>query len=121
MATKNQQGQQDAAASSAGETCLKIFFQAICPQDKGPGTRDVGAEGGAELPQTFQHIMAMVSGQVTAPESTSNMNKDEFRSRAAAVIPAEVRMFSGCKDAQTSADVSSSAGFSLPADAGPVR
>ena len=38
--------------------------------------------------------------------------------QAEKLIPAEVRMFSGCRDEQTSADVSNVAKFSLPDPAG---
>jgi hypothetical protein len=38
--------------------------------------------------------------------------------QAEKLIPAEVRMISGCKDEQTSADVSNVANFSLPDPAG---
>ncbi len=72
---------------------------------------------GAALPPGMQHIVALAMGQAKTPEPSNT--REEYRSRVAQIIPAEVRMFSGCKDAQTSADVSSSAGFSLPADAGP--
>ena len=37
---------------------------------------------------------------------------------AAALISADIRMWSGCEDAQTSADVSDVANFSLPDPAG---
>eukprot|EP00965_Chrysotila_dentata_P237009 6201642-Pleurochrysis_carterae.AAC.5 len=39
--------------------------------------------------------------------------------KCAQAIPAVVRMFSGCKDAQTSADVFDTSTFALPEDAGP--
>jgi len=38
--------------------------------------------------------------------------------QAEQLIPAEVRMISGCRDEQTSADVSNVANFSLPDPAG---
>jgi hypothetical protein len=63
------------------------------------------------------HIMALAMGQAEIPDPLNS--REEYRSRVAQVIPAEVRMISGYKDAQTSADVESSAGYSLPADAGP--
>eukprot|EP01063_Lacrimia_lanifica_P004662 TRINITY_DN1265_c0_g3_i1.p2 TRINITY_DN1265_c0_g3~~TRINITY_DN1265_c0_g3_i1.p2 ORF type:complete len:353 (+),score=140.72 TRINITY_DN1265_c0_g3_i1:62-1120(+) len=43
---------------------------------------------------------------------------DEYETRAASAI-ADVYMFSGCQDSQTSADVSNVASFGLPSDAGP--
>lgn len=42
-----------------------------------------------------------------------------FEEQAATAVPALVRMFSGCMDAQTSADVFDVASFKLPADSGP--
>eukprot|EP01063_Lacrimia_lanifica_P021175 TRINITY_DN28446_c0_g1_i1.p1 TRINITY_DN28446_c0_g1~~TRINITY_DN28446_c0_g1_i1.p1 ORF type:complete len:363 (+),score=174.03 TRINITY_DN28446_c0_g1_i1:57-1145(+) len=41
-----------------------------------------------------------------------------FEDRAAATVPAEVYMLSGCRDEQTSADVSNTASFQLPAHVG---
>jgi hypothetical protein len=42
----------------------------------------------------------------------------EMLARAEEMIPATVRMISGCRDEQTSADVSNVASFSLPDPAG---
>jgi metacaspase-1 len=42
----------------------------------------------------------------------------DFEGQAAELIPADVRMISGCQDAQTSADVSNVSAFSLPDPAG---
>ena len=42
----------------------------------------------------------------------------EFEGNAADVIPADVRMISGCQDSQTSADVGNVSQFSLPDPAG---
>jgi len=47
------------------------------------------------------------------------VNATNFDDRSAQAIPAVVRMFSGCKDAQTSADVFDTSTFALPEDAGP--
>lgn len=44
---------------------------------------------------------------------------ETYRARAQEVMPATVVMFSGCQDCQTSADVSNTASFDLPQDAGP--
>eukprot|EP00927_Polykrikos_kofoidii_P021686 TRINITY_DN20452_c0_g1_i1.p1 TRINITY_DN20452_c0_g1~~TRINITY_DN20452_c0_g1_i1.p1 ORF type:complete len:518 (+),score=87.26 TRINITY_DN20452_c0_g1_i1:68-1621(+) len=44
---------------------------------------------------------------------------ETFAQRANDVMPANVIMFSGCKDSQTSADVFNTASFGLPEDAGP--
>ena len=41
-----------------------------------------------------------------------------YYDNAKQAIPAEIRMISGCKDAQTSADVSDVASFQLPDPAG---
>ena len=38
----------------------------------------------------------------------------DFEGEAAALIPADVRMISGCQDAQTSADVANVSAFQLP-------
>jgi len=42
-----------------------------------------------------------------------------FGQRVDEIMPSNVIMFSGCKDSQTSADVSNTASFGLPSDAGP--
>lgn len=42
----------------------------------------------------------------------------DFEGEAAELIPANVRMISGCQDSQTSADVSNVSAFSLPDPAG---
>ena len=42
----------------------------------------------------------------------------DFEGSASSVIPADVRMISGCQDAQTSADVSNVGAFQLPDPAG---
>jgi len=47
------------------------------------------------------------------------MSDEEFAGKVKVCIPAEVKMISGCHDTQTSADVSSTASFELPANAGP--
>jgi len=46
-------------------------------------------------------------------------DREAFAARASEVMPATIIMFSGCQDCQTSADVSNTANFGLPADAGP--
>jgi len=46
-------------------------------------------------------------------------NPEEFNTKAAQAIPAEVHMFSGCRDEQTSADVYDVSSFGLPKDSGP--
>ena len=110
---------------------IKSLCASRCPppqEAKGGETKDgtrAAAPGGAGpagalaavFPPGMQHIMALAMNQAKTPDPSNS--REEYRSRVAQIIPAEVRMFSGCKDAQTSADVSSSAGFSLPADAGP--
>eukprot|EP00997_Jenningsia_sp_PLL12_P002353 NODE_1405_length_1172_cov_179.461264_g1150_i0.p1 GENE.NODE_1405_length_1172_cov_179.461264_g1150_i0~~NODE_1405_length_1172_cov_179.461264_g1150_i0.p1 ORF type:complete len:240 (+),score=48.20 NODE_1405_length_1172_cov_179.461264_g1150_i0:55-720(+) len=44
---------------------------------------------------------------------------EDYASRSAKAIPATVRMFSGCMDSQTSADVSNVSSFGLPEGTGP--
>eukprot|EP00755_Sulcionema_specki_P005068 Sspe_Gene.31724::Locus_15618_Transcript_1_1_Confidence_1.000_Length_1298::g.31724::m.31724 len=46
-------------------------------------------------------------------------SEEEYENNAAAAVPADVYMISGCQDKQTSADVSNVASFGLPPDAGP--
>jgi len=46
-------------------------------------------------------------------------DRAERAAKAREVMPGTVIMFSGCKDSQTSADVSNTASFGLPSDAGP--
>jgi hypothetical protein len=45
--------------------------------------------------------------------------EDDYANQSAQVIRADVRMFSGCRDSQTSADVHDVAHFGLPANSGP--
>ena len=52
-------------------------------------------------------------------QGLQGMDEDEFENRAISAIPAEVFMFSGCMDNQTSADVSNVESFGLPNSAGP--
>jgi len=55
-----------------------------------------------------------------AAENTTDINAEEdFDAKSETVIPSMVRIFSGCMDSQTSADVSDVSGFGLPADSGP--
>jgi hypothetical protein len=44
---------------------------------------------------------------------------EEYAEQSALAIRANVRMFSGCRDSQTSADVHDVAQFGLPANSGP--
>lgn len=53
------------------------------------------------------------------PRSADHNDRAAFAERAASAVAADVRMFSGCKDEQTSADVSNVASFGLPANSGP--
>lgn len=46
------------------------------------------------------------------------MSGGDFEGEAAELIPADVRMISGCQDTQTSADVSNVSSFQLPDPAG---
>lgn len=48
----------------------------------------------------------------------TNSTRDSFEGQAAELIPADVRMISGCQDSQTSADVSNVSAFQLPDPAG---
>jgi hypothetical protein len=45
-------------------------------------------------------------------------NMGDFEGKARELIPAQVRMISGCQDSQTSADVSNVSQFELPDPAG---
>jgi hypothetical protein len=46
-------------------------------------------------------------------------NREAYAARAAQAVAADVRMFSGCKDEQTSADVYDVSSFGLPTNCGP--
>lgn len=48
----------------------------------------------------------------------AEMTQEELQERAEELIKADVRLFSGCKDEQTSADVSNVESFALPDPAG---
>jgi hypothetical protein len=52
------------------------------------------------------------------PRFLSRDAKDSLASTPGALPAADIRMFSGCEDAQTSADVSSVGDFQLPDPAG---
>lgn len=47
------------------------------------------------------------------------VDPEEYAQQAAEAFPANVVMFSGCRDEQTSADVANVSSFGLPTDAGP--
>jgi len=64
-------------------------------------------------------LMAMASGGGGGMQPPSANNPQEFGEKAAQAIPAEVHMFSGCRDEQTSADVHDVSSFGLPPDCGP--
>ena len=103
---------------------MKSLCSAFCPPAGEHGdaqgssnTRDGGAAVSAGIPPGLQHILALATGQAKPPGA--NCSKEEYRSRVAQALPADVRMFSGCQDSQTSADVGDSSVFILPADAGP--
>eukprot|EP00802_Teleaulax_amphioxeia_P019374 Tamp_19604.p1 GENE.Tamp_19604~~Tamp_19604.p1 ORF type:complete len:391 (-),score=70.30 Tamp_19604:77-1144(-) len=68
-------------------------------------------------------LMAMASGGMASgggmPQPPSANNPAEFAAKAQQAIPAEVHMFSGCRDEQTSADVYDVSSFGLPEDSGP--
>ena len=53
------------------------------------------------------------------PDDDAAAHTQTFAQQAQEAIHADVRMFSGCKDTQTSADVHNVATFQIPADAGP--
>jgi len=57
-------------------------------------------------------------GKPSMPKPDPN-KPAEYAARAAQAVAADVRMFSGCKDEQTSADVYDVSSFGLPADTGP--
>jgi hypothetical protein len=46
---------------------------------------------------------------------------DQLEAKITEIIPGDIRMFSGCKDDQTSADVGSMAAFEIPAVVGPAQ
>jgi metacaspase-1 len=104
---------------------VKSLCSAFCPpaadnrEGQGSTTRDGPAAGSgpAGIPPGLQNIIALATGQAKPPDPKSS--REEYRSRVAQVLPADVRMFSGCQDNQTSADVGDSTVFSLPPDAGP--
>jgi hypothetical protein len=67
----------------------------------------------AEMHDTSKHVETIVSlfcGLIAM--------SGDFEGNAAELIPADVRMISGCQDAQTSADVSNVSEFQLPDPAG---
>lgn len=61
---------------------------------------------------------SVASTQLLRAKKAARAMSDELLAKAEAAIPAEVRMISGCKDSQTSADVSNVASFQLPDPAG---
>ncbi|KAJ9469328.1 Metacaspase-1 [Diplonema papillatum] len=52
-------------------------------------------------------------------QALGGLSTRDYETKARDAIPAEVLMFSGCKDSQTSADVSNVQSFGLPEDSGP--
>uniref|UniRef100_A0A7S0YNU0 Peptidase C14 caspase domain-containing protein n=1 Tax=Hemiselmis tepida TaxID=464990 RepID=A0A7S0YNU0_9CRYP len=89
-----------------------------------------GGGDGAKGPGGMAGLMALAGGagglaalagsggKPSMPKPDLN-NPQEFASRAAQAVAADVRMFSGCKDEQTSADVYDVSSFGLPANTGP--
>jgi len=80
------------------------------------GAGGAGAAGGAT---GMAGLMALAAGGKDGFKPPSTGDAQEFASKAAQIIAAEVRMFSGCKDEQTSADVYDVSSFGLPKDSGP--
>eukprot|EP00760_Papus_ankaliazontas_P019091 PhM_4_TR17878/c0_g2_i1/m.11050 len=68
----------------------------------------------AAVPKVVEFVKT-VAAQSTGERSRSF----EIQSERGDIISSDVIMFSGCKDEQTSADVSSTSSFQIPADAGP--
>eukprot|EP01001_Neometanema_parovale_P007500 NODE_3800_length_1161_cov_46.005780_g3614_i0.p1 GENE.NODE_3800_length_1161_cov_46.005780_g3614_i0~~NODE_3800_length_1161_cov_46.005780_g3614_i0.p1 ORF type:complete len:348 (-),score=98.54 NODE_3800_length_1161_cov_46.005780_g3614_i0:56-1099(-) len=52
-------------------------------------------------------------------QNQQEMDPNDYADRSAQAIPGDVRMFSGCRDDQTSADVSNVSQFQLPPGTGP--
>jgi hypothetical protein len=70
----------------------------------------------------FGNLSRAVGGavdNVTGKKQQPAQNERDFAAGAASVCKGEVRMFSGCMDNQTSADVSNVASFGLPKVQGP--
>jgi len=65
-------------------------------------------------------IAKFVAEQAGGSASDSSPTRNQFSADAAKAVPALVTMFSGCKDGQTSADVSNVQSFGLPTDCGPA-
>ena len=53
------------------------------------------------------------------PANDESADREAYVQQCKKAVPADVRMFSGCKDEQTSADVSNIASFGLPPASGP--
>eukprot|EP01061_Rhynchopus_euleeides_P034559 TRINITY_DN5839_c0_g2_i2.p2 TRINITY_DN5839_c0_g2~~TRINITY_DN5839_c0_g2_i2.p2 ORF type:complete len:349 (+),score=151.81 TRINITY_DN5839_c0_g2_i2:54-1100(+) len=66
----------------------------------------------------FLSLMENALGDVNE-RGLNGMDEGEYEDRAIEAIPADVYMFSGCMDNQTSADVGNVQSFGLPPDSGP--
>jgi len=87
------------------------------PQAHGHGNSSQGgAAGGMGM---LGELLPMLQGGESFKPPARGGDDAEFKEKAAKILPAEIRMFSGCRDEQTSADVSNTASFGLPADCGP--
>ena len=89
-----------AGVAALGDDACAVTF----PPQKHKGPRHARRSGGGAATSAFN------------PRADA-----AFIGRAASTIPGDVRVFSGCKDAQTSADVSNVASFGLPPVSGPEK
>lgn len=71
----------------------------------------------AQQERAFNHHSRAIMNHSRSVANTRDPG--EFARDAQQVLPATVVMFSGCKDEQTSADVSNTASFQLPSNSGP--
>lgn len=101
------------AGKAGGSDSLTAMASSVIGQDAGAVLAQIQS-----LSSTLNNLQSLTDALSGKAELTPE-KLQQFSGTAEQILPAEIRMFSGCSDAQTSADVSNTAAFSLPADCGP--
>ena len=84
------------------------------PFDQGGGGGGLRGGGGGLMGMAMMMAGGQAGGGAAPPKDAA-----AFAKKAAEAIPADIHMFSGCKDEQCSADVYDVSTFGLPKDSGP--
>tara|TARA_R110002050_G_scaffold57690_1_gene129887 strand:+ start:1304 stop:1798 length:495 start_codon:yes stop_codon:yes gene_type:complete len=103
---------------------FRKYFDFLCSQPKStPALQRLfsGQEGKMDFLKFAQTIVEKEFVPAPNPGQTGEKkDRDAYVQQCEKAVPSDVRMFSGCKDHQTSADVSNIASFGLPETSGPA-